>query len=88
MSNLEENFELEVPLNILKEKIIYCLPPNSEIEDDAIIVMSQALNHFLKLLATKIPCNSNEEKKILIKDIKTCIENEKIFCFLKKLIEK
>jgi hypothetical protein len=84
---LTEN-EIEVPLNILKEKILYCLPNNSEIEDDAVKAVSKSLNFFLRILAKKIPINSNEEKKILIKDIKTCFENEKDFFFLKKLIEK
>jgi hypothetical protein len=80
--------QIEIPLNVLKEKILYCLPPESEIDDDAVKAMSLALGHFLKILAKKIPIDTNEEKKILIKDIKTCIENEKLFHFLKKLIEK
>lgn len=88
MNQNEFDSEIEVPLNILKDKILYCLPANTEIEDDAVILVSNALNHFLKILAKKIPYDSNEEKKILIKDIKTCIENEDIFSFMKKLIEK
>lgn len=80
--------QIEIPLNVLKEKILYCLPADSEIDDEAVKAMSLALNHFLKILAKKIPIDTNEEKKILIKDIKNCIDNEKIFSFLKKLIEK
>jgi hypothetical protein len=85
-SNLEP--QIEIPLNVLKEKILYCLPPDTEVEDEAVKAMSLALEHFMKILAHKIPIDTNEEKKILIKDIKSCIENEKMFYFLKKLIEK
>jgi hypothetical protein len=82
------NTKIEIPLNILKEKIIFCLPPNIEIEDDAIKVTSLALNHFLKVFVNKISLEPNGEKKILVKDIKQCIENEEIFKFMRKLIEK
>lgn len=80
--------KIEIPLNILKEKILFCLPPNIEIEDDAIKMTSLALNHFFKDLVKKIPLEENEEKKILVKDIKQCIENEEKFKFMRKLIEK
>ena len=82
------NDDIEIPLNILKEKILYCLPKDSEIDDDAVIITSKALNFFLKTFSSNIPLNSNEEKKILIKDIKVCIDNNKKFSFLKKLIER
>jgi hypothetical protein len=82
------NSNIEIPLNILKEKILFCLPPNMEIQDDAIKVTSLALNHFFKVLVNKIHLDPNEEKKILVKDIKQCIENEEKFKFMRKLIEK
>jgi hypothetical protein len=80
--------EIEIPLNVLKEKILFSIPPDSSIDDDAVIAISYALKHFLKLLSDKINFENNEEKKILVKDIKTSIENEKVFSFLKKLIDK
>ncbi len=80
--------EIEIPLNKLKEITLSCLPPDTEIEDEAIKAISLALRHFLKVLANKIHIDGQEEKKILIKDIKSCLENEKLFSFLKKLIEK
>ena len=80
--------QIEIPLNKLKEITLFCLPPNTQIEDEAIKAISLALRHFLKVLANKIHIDGHEEKKILIKDIKSCIENEKLFSFLKKLIEK
>lgn len=83
----EFNKELQVPLNVIKEKVLIALP-EVEIEDDAIIVISKALNFFLNNLAKKIPIDLNCEKKILIRDIKTCIESEEVFSFLKKVIEK
>jgi hypothetical protein len=82
------NYQIEVPLNTLKEKVLYSLPPDSEIDDEAIKMMSYSLNHFLKDFVHKIKYDSTDEKKILIKDIKQCIENENIYGFLRKLIEK
>jgi hypothetical protein len=78
---------IEVPLNIIKEKVNLALP-ETEVDDEAILGFSYALNHFLTLLAKKITIENSPEKKILIKDIKNCIENEKTFSFLKKVIEK
>jgi hypothetical protein len=79
---------IEIPLNVIKEKVLYCLPQDAQIEDSAVEAISLALEYFMKKLASKIPIDRNDEKKILIKDIKTCIENETKFSFLKKLIEK
>lgn len=87
-SNSYSKAEIDIPLNVVKEKVVYCLPPDAKIEDEAVIAISHSLKYFLKELADKIPKDTNEEKKILVKDIKTCIESEQIFCFLKKLIEK
>jgi hypothetical protein len=85
--NYVSRAEIEVPLNIIKEKLNLALP-ETEVEDEAILGFSYALNHFLTLLAKKIKIENSPEKKILIKDIKNCIDNEKNFNFLKKLIEK
>jgi hypothetical protein len=82
------NSHIEIPLNILKEKILICLPPHIEMEDSAIEVTSHALNHFFKVFVNKISFEPNDERKILVKDIKQCIENEEIFKFMRKLIEK
>jgi hypothetical protein len=79
---------IEIPLNIMKEKINSCLPHETEIEDDAIKAFSIALEHFLQILAKKIKLDNNDEKKILIKDIKECIELNDEFFFLRKLVEK
>lgn len=43
---LYTNGDIEIPLNVLKEKLLYCLPPDTEIEDDALKVMSLSLGHF------------------------------------------
>jgi hypothetical protein len=79
--------EIEVPLNIIKEKIELAIP-GVEVEDEAILGFSCALDHFLSLLAKKIHIDNNDEKKILIRDIKSSIEGEPKFSFLKKLIDK
>ena len=79
--------QVEVPLNLIKEKVSLALP-GVDLEDEAVLGISYALNHFLSVLAKNIPIDTNEEKKILIKDIKICIENEPKFNFLRKIIEK
>lgn len=89
--NLDEISDLnyEIPLNILKEKVLYCLPPGTEIEEECYYQINKALNNFLKYFALKLPYQQeNDEKKILIKDIKNCIDDNESFAFLKRLIEK
>ena len=81
MNGPEERTKIEIPLNVIKEKVLMSLPCEARIEDESIFAISYALNHFLGVLAKKIPIDSGEDKKILIKDIKTCIESEKQFCF-------
>jgi hypothetical protein len=79
------NNEIEIPLNIIKEKILYSLPPGTEIEDDAIKASSLALNYFLGNFAKKIQFS---DKKILVRDIKNYILEDDDLFFLKKLIDK
>ena len=38
--------EIHIPINIMKEKILYCLPENAEIDDEAIKVLSNSVNLF------------------------------------------
>lgn len=76
---------IEVPVNIIKEKIEFCLPANSQIEDDAVIAINKSLLKFLDCFAKKVKYENN---KIMVKNIKNTIENEKMFSFLKKLTEK
>ena len=78
------NNQIEVPLNILKEKVLYSLPFGSEIDDDAVKIVSIALNYFLNQFVKKIQYTDN---KILVKDIKNHIE-ENEFSFLRRLVEK
>jgi len=86
--DLSDELIFEIPLNVLKEKVLYCLPPATEVEEESFIVINKALNHFLKYFASKLPFQQDNEKKILIKDIKTCLDNDKNLSYLKKLIEK
>lgn len=79
---------IKIPLNVMKEKISSCLPHETKVEDEAIQAFTVALEHFLKILAKKIKLDNNDEKKILIKDIKECIELNDDFFFLRKLVEK
>ncbi len=79
------NKEIEVPLNLLKEKIIYSLPPGTEIDDNAVRASSLALNYFLRDFARKIQYN---DKKILVRDIKDNIIKDEKLHFLKKLVDK
>ena len=76
---------IEVPLNIMKEKIMYSLPDGSDIEDDAVIAINQALNLFLGDFTKHL---KYDDKKIMIRNIKNCIDTEKRFLFLKKLTNK
>lgn len=76
--------EIHIPMNIMKEKILYCLPENAEIEDEAIRAISNSINLFFKELSHKIVFDK-EINKIKIKDIKVCLETEKKFNFLQKL---
>ena len=78
------NNQIEIPLNILKEKVLYSLPLGSEIDDDAVKIVSKALSYFLNKFVKKIQYSDN---KILVKDIKNHIE-EIEFSFLRKLVEK
>jgi len=79
---------LEIPLNILKEKLIYCIQNENNFENEAVKAISLSINVFFKDISNKISLNQENKKKIMIKDIKNCIENEKKFSFLNKLIEK
>lgn len=79
---------VEVPLNILKEKLNYCIHNENEFDNEAVLAISLAINVFFKDLSSKITISQEKIKKIMIKDIKACIENEKKFNFLLKLIEK
>lgn len=83
---MEDRFE--VPLNILKEKLNYCIHNENEFDNEAVMAISLAINVFFKDLSSKITISQEKIKKIMIKDIKACIENEKKFNFLLKLIEK
>ena len=76
--------EIHIPANIVKEKVLYCLPENSEIEDDAVKAITKSVNLFFKELSNKISFDK-DINKIKIKDIKICLENEKKFTFLSKL---
>ena len=76
--------EIQIPINIMKEKILYCLPENVEIDDDAIKVISKSVNLFFEELSHKIVFDK-DINKIKIKDIKICLETEKKFNFLSKL---
>lgn len=76
---------IEIPVNIIKEKIEFCLPPGTQIEDEAVIAINKSLLGFLDCFAKSIKYENN---KIMVKNIKNTIENEKIFNFLKKLTEK
>lgn len=80
----EQTFELQIPLNIIKDIIMFCLP-NTEIDNNAVLVINQSLNYFLKVFAQKIKYENNT---IMIKNIKKCITSDKRFYFLKKLTEK
>lgn len=81
----EMSVNIEIPLNIMKEKIMYSLPEGSDIEDDAVIAINEALNLFLGDFTKHL---KYDEKKIMIKHIKNCIDTEKRFLFLKKLTNK
>jgi hypothetical protein len=61
------NNEIEIPLNIIKEKMLYSLPPGTEIDDDAIKVSSLAVNYFLGNFVKKLNYN---DRKIMVRDIK------------------
>ena len=76
--------EIHIPINIMKEKILYCLPENAEIDDEAIKVLSNSVNLFFKELSHKIIFDK-DNNKIKIKDIKICLEADKKFNFLQKL---
>jgi hypothetical protein len=82
--------DIDIPLNIIKEKVLYSLPQNAEIEEDALIVISAALKHFLTDFSGKLPITiDGDERKIKVKDIKTLIQdNDDKYFYLKKLIEK
>ena len=80
--NMKINDNIELPLNIIKQKIEFCLPPNTEIDDLAIIAINRSLNFFLKDFAKSI---KYENGKIKMKHIKTTIDNGKKFEFLRKL---
>jgi hypothetical protein len=81
--------DIEVPLNILKEKVLYSLPTGTEVEDNAIIVISQALKHFLNNFSQNLPISLEaDDKKLKIKHIKSLIQNEdKKYFFLKGLVD-
>jgi hypothetical protein len=79
------NNEIEIPLNIIKEKMLYAIPPGTEIDDEAIKASSLALNYFLRNFARKIRYN---DKKILVRDIKNQILEDENLHFLKKLVDK
>ena len=81
----EKTKDIQIPLNILKEKIIYCLHKNSEIDDDAVVLINQSVNYFLKTFTKSIQFDN---KKIMLKHIKHCIDSDKNFVFLKKLTDK
>ena len=55
-NNIEDEKEkdVQIPLNILKEIIIYCLPKNSEIDDDAIVLINQSVNYFMKTFTKRL----------------------------------
>jgi hypothetical protein len=81
--------DVEVPLNILKEKVLYALPMGCEIEDEALTVISLALKHFLVDFSKDLPISlEGDEKKLKIKNIKTLIQSEdKKYFFLKGLLD-
>ena len=79
------NNEIEIPLNILKEKMLYSLPSGTEIDDDAIKASSLALNYFLRNFVRKINYN---DKKIMVRDIKNQILEDDNLHFLRKLVDK
>jgi hypothetical protein len=79
------NNEIEIPLNILKEKMVYSLPSGIEIDDDAIKASSIALNYFLRSFVRKIKYS---DKKIMVRDIKNQILEDDNLYFLRKLVEK
>jgi hypothetical protein len=81
--------DIEIPLNILKEKVLYALPPNSEIDDDTLKVMSQALKYFLNDFSKQLPKSLEaDDKKLKIKNIKaTILSEEKKYFFLKGLVD-
>ncbi len=83
-----DDLVFEVPLNIIKEKVLYSLPARTEVDENCYVIFNKALNHFLKYFSSNLPYQHDNEKKILIKDIKTCMDNDKKFSFLKRLIEK
>jgi hypothetical protein len=81
--------DIEVPLNILKERVLYSLPLNTEVEDDSIPIFSEALKHFLIDFSNNIPNTlEKDEKKLKIKHLKSIIQKEdKKYFFLKNLID-
>ena len=87
MININENSkdQIEIPLNVIKDKILFSLPNDAQIEDDAVLAINQALKFFLESFAKKI---KYENKKVMVKNIKNCINSDKNFIFLKKLTEK
>ena len=75
-------------LNIIKEKVLYCLPPKTELDENCYQVINYSLNHFLKYFASKLNYQQESEKKILIKDIKSCLDEDEKLSMFRKLIEK
>mmetsp|Transcript_28417 Transcript_28417/g.29593 ORF Transcript_28417/g.29593 Transcript_28417/m.29593 type:complete len:91 (-) Transcript_28417:4-276(-) len=76
------------PLNIVKEKMILSLPPNTQIDNSAVIAVSHALKEFLKELSSEIHDEVKpNEKKVMIKEIKEAIENNPKYSFLNILID-
>ena len=81
--------DIEMPLNVIKEKVLYSLPNGTELEDNAVIALSKALNYFLNEFSKDLPISlEGENKKLKIKNIKTLIQNEeKKYFFLKGLVD-
>lgn len=76
--------EIHIPINITKEKILYCLPEEAEIEDEAVKAITKSVNLFFKELSLKIDYDRSINK-IKIKDIKNCLDSDKKYHFLSKL---
>lgn len=81
--------KVEIPLNIIKEKVSLSLPHDTDIDNGALVALNKSLNLFLGHLSNKIKISfsKNLDKKVMIKDLKECIESNPEFECLLKLLD-